>query len=165
VLAAYSEQLRQFYEGSLRPGRAKMVRGEYDPVCLGDWFHDRLVSWSRSLPKGRATPHIFRKTSLQYARKGEDINRQVAADAKVSESVLMTSYVKETDEEMRQASNRTFHRILAGLPPEVARRYGHVEKTASDLEGQLKIAAAAKDWTRVAQLSAELAGPGRPPAG
>jgi hypothetical protein len=55
VLAAYPEQLRQFYEGSLRPGTAKMVRREYDPVCLGDWFHGRLVAWSRSLPK--AGPH------------------------------------------------------------------------------------------------------------
>jgi hypothetical protein len=86
------------------------------------------------------------------------VNRQVAADAKVSEAVLMTSYVKETDEEMRQASNRTFHRILASLPPEVARQYGHAETTAGDLEEKLKRAAAAKDWTRVAQISAELAG-------
>jgi hypothetical protein len=66
---------------------------------------------------------------------------------------------------MRQASNRTFHRILASLPPEVARRYGHVETTTGDLEEQLKRAAAIKDWTRVAQISAELAGQGRSPAG
>src|SRR5262249_54481181 len=126
---------------------------------------ERIVAWSSSMPKGRATPHIFRKTSLQYARKGEDVNRQVAADAKVSESVLMTSYVKETDEEMRQASNRTFHRILASLSPEVAPQYGYAEAAGVDLEGQLKKAAAVKDWGRVAQLSAELAGQGRPPAG
>jgi hypothetical protein len=91
--------------------------------------------------------------------------RPLAADAEVSESVLMTSYVRETDEEMRQVSNRTFHRILASLSPEGARQYGYAETPAVDLEGQFKKAAAAKDWGRVAQLSAELAGPGRPPAG
>ena len=126
VFAAYNEQLRRFYEGSHRPGTAAMVLAEFAPECLGDWFHERLLDWSKSLPKGRATPHVFRKTSLQYARSGEDVNRQVARDARVSESVLMTNYVKETDEQIRQMSNRTFYRILASLPPEVARRYGHV---------------------------------------
>lgn len=42
---------------------------------------------------------MFRKTTLRYGRRGEDINRQVASDARVSES---TNYVKETDEELRQ---------------------------------------------------------------
>jgi hypothetical protein len=43
--------------------------------------------------------------------------------AEVGEYVMMTSYVKETDEEMRQKSNRTFHRIRASLAPEFARRF------------------------------------------
>ena len=38
---------------------------------------------------------------MQHARRGEDISRQIADDATVSESVLMTNYVKETDEESR----------------------------------------------------------------
>lgn len=38
---------------------------------------------------------------------------------------------------MRQASNRTFCRILASLSPEVARRYGHVESSKADLEKRL----------------------------
>jgi hypothetical protein len=58
--------------------------------------------WSKSNLKGPAFVHIFRKTTLQHARRGEDIARQIARDAMVSESVLMTNYVKETDEEMRQ---------------------------------------------------------------
>ena len=49
-----------------------------------------------------------------------------AIDARVGESVLMTSYVKETDEQLRQASNRTFARLLASLPVDLARRCGHV---------------------------------------
>jgi hypothetical protein len=65
------------------------------------------------------------KTGLQHDRRGEGINREVAADARVGGSVLMTSSVKETDEELRARSNRTYRRILASLTGEVARRYGH----------------------------------------
>jgi hypothetical protein len=43
------------------------------------------------------------------------INRQVAADTRVSESVMMTNYVQETDEEMRQRSNRTYRRISVAM--------------------------------------------------
>jgi hypothetical protein len=64
-----------------------MVGEQFRPVNLGDWFHERLAEWSASLTKGHATQHIFRKTTLQLARSGEDVNRQVAKDAKVSESV------------------------------------------------------------------------------
>jgi hypothetical protein len=92
------------------------------PSNLANWFYKKLKAWSRTLPKGYATTHIFRKTSLQYARNGEDINRQVAQDARVSEAVLMTHYVQETDEQRRAKSNRTYERILASLSPEVARR-------------------------------------------
>jgi hypothetical protein len=44
---------------------------------------------------------------------------------------MMASYVKETDEQMRQKSNRTFSRILASLSPDVARRYGRIEVGAA----------------------------------
>jgi hypothetical protein len=73
----------------------------------------------------------------------------------------MTNYVKETDEEMRQRSNRTFQRILASLSPEVARRYGHLEAQPSTLEEQLQTAAELKNWTLVAELSSRLAKSGR----
>ena len=36
------------------------------------------------------------------------VNRQVAHDARLSESVMMAHYVVERDEEIRQASNRTY---------------------------------------------------------
>ena len=39
---------------------------------------------------------------------------------------MMANYVRETDEEMRQRSNRTHHRIVASLSPKVRRRYGYV---------------------------------------
>lgn len=55
------------------------------------------------------------------------MNRQVAADARLSEGVMMTNYVKETDEQMRAKSNRMYRRILASLDLKVAQRYGHVE--------------------------------------
>ena len=80
----------------------------------------------------------------------------------MSESVLVGHYVKP---ELRRKSNRTFHRILAGLPPEVARRYGHVPATEGHLEKQLSDAIAAKDWPAVARLSAELAKQGHRPTG
>lgn len=70
VFAAYPEQLRAFYERTERLRQAKMVCSEFRPINLGDWFHDQLVTWSSTLVKGKATTHVFRKTSLQYARSG-----------------------------------------------------------------------------------------------
>jgi integrase len=165
VFAAYSAQLRQFYATGPRPSLAKLVGAEFSPVCLADWFHERVVAWSSTLPGGHATTHIFRKTSLQHARIGEDVNRQVARDARVSEGVMMASYVKETDEQMRQKSNRSFSRILASLAPEVARRYGHVEDGKAALAAQLQAAVAAKNWLLVGELSAKLAGEAQPRTG
>ena len=77
---------------------------------------------------------------LQYARSGEDVNRLVASDARVSENVMMTNYVKETDDEMRRKSNRTFCALIASLPPDVAEGYGYVEQAKSVL--QLNVEAA-----------------------
>jgi hypothetical protein len=116
-----------------------------------------MDDWSSTLEKGHAHIHVFRKTGLQYVRNGADINRQVAKDAKVSESVLMTNYVKETDEQLRQASNRTFARILASLPPHLAQRCGHAEQATEDLEGELKKAVEGENWLRAAELANRLA--------
>jgi hypothetical protein len=156
VFAAYNDELRRHHEHTGRPDNARRVGTEFKPLCLGDWFADRMDDWSASLPKGHAHTHVFRKTGLQYVRSGEDLNRQVAMDARVSESVLMTSYIKETDEQLRQASNRTFMRLLAGLPIPLARRCGHVDQQAG-LEEQLRQATEAKDWQKVAALGTQLA--------
>jgi hypothetical protein len=70
---------------------------------------------------------------------------------------MMTAYVKETDDELRARSNRTYARILAGLDGEVARRYGHAGQAAAPLEQQLQSAVTGQDWERAAALSALLA--------
>ena len=88
---------------------------------------------------------------------GEDANRLVAQDARVGEGVMMTSYVKETDEEMRQKSNRTFHRIRASLPVEVAKQFGYDEEAVDPLKKELAEATAAGNWDLVVRLGAELA--------
>ena len=147
VFAAYNQQLRRFYERTATPYKAEKVGHEFKPGNLGDWFHARLVDWSCSLPKGRATTHVFRKTSLQYALTGESSASRVAADARVSEGVLLRHYAKVTDPERREQSNRTFARIVASLDVEVAkRRYGHIPVNIATLERRLKAATKAKDW-------------------
>ena len=79
-------------------------------------------------------------------------DRQVAADVRVSESVMMTNYVKESDEEMRQRSNRTYRRIQASLSSEVAASYGHIQDARSEMESQLRAAIDAKDWAMVSDI-------------
>jgi hypothetical protein len=157
VFAAYNDQLREFYKTSSHPCRAQMVGTTFNPVCLGDWFHERLGDWSCTLPNGHVYTHVFRKTSLQYARRGEDASALVARDAKVSKDVMMTHYVQERDPELREASNRTFGRLLASVPTEVAVRYGHVEVAKSNLEKYLQEAITSKNWSLAAELSAKLA--------
>ena len=115
VFSRHTRQLRGHYQRSSRPHLANKVASEFTPDNLGDWFYDRVKDWSASLPNGSAYLHIFRKTSLQYARAGEDANRRVAA-----ERVMMTSYVQETDEQMCEKSNRTFERIARSLEAEVS---------------------------------------------
>ncbi len=158
VFGVSKEQLRRFHERGPRPWLAQRVSDEFDPQNLGDWFYGRVKEWSEGSTGGRAYLHVFRKTSLQYARSGEDLNRQVAADARLGVSVMLTSYVKETDEEMRAKSNRTYHRIAASLPPDVARRYGYAEAGIDPLVQRLQDAVARQDWGLVARLTAELQG-------
>ena len=157
VFAAYSDQLKEHYRNSKRPGTTKMVEDEFNPECVGNWLYKRLRDWSEGHAKGQAYIHVFRKTSLQYARRGEDAGQNVAKDAKVSEKVMMTHYVEEGDPELREASNRTYQRLLASLTPEVARRYGYVAPTPSALEEKLAAAIAAKDWRLVQEISAKMA--------
>jgi hypothetical protein len=114
------------------------------------------VEWSKTGGKGRASVHIVRKTTLQHAHRGEEITRQIASDARVNESVLMTNYVKETDEAMRQRSNRAYRRILASLSQQVAARYGHIQDARSEMESQLRAAVDAKDWEKAAEIPKRL---------
>jgi hypothetical protein len=157
VFAAYIEQLRQFHASSSRPERAAMVKDEFTPRCLGDWFYDRMADWSATSARGHAHPHVFRKTSLQLAWDGEEGRRQALADARVSEKVLLTNYLQQSDKGLREGSNRNYHRIAASLPPAVASRYGHAEASLAQLEEELAGAVAAKDWVLVAQVSADIA--------
>ena len=133
------------------------LKDEFSPRRFGEWFYQRVVEWSKTTAKGRAFVHIFRKTTLQHARRGEDIARQIASDLRVSESVLMTNYVKETDEEMRQRSNRTYRRILASLSSEVATRYGDVQGARSEMESQLRAAIDAQDWEAASEIAKRMA--------
>ncbi len=156
VFGAYPTHLRRFYEGQRRSRDAGNIREDFDPANVANWFHKKVTEWSKSLPGGHATTHIFRKTTLQYARRGEDINREVARDARVSEHVMMTNYAREFDPELRARSNRTFGRIAASFSPEVAARYGHVETAEAALERRLEAAVAAKDLDLAAALIARL---------
>ncbi|HJT77294.1 MAG TPA: hypothetical protein VJ739_08830 [Gemmataceae bacterium] len=163
VFGAYTEQIQRRHADNA--GCIKKIREDFTAQNFGRWVYERVKEWAEKYGKDQAFLHVFRKTALQHARRGEDINRQVAANARVGESVMMTSYVKETDDELRARSNRTFARIVASLPAEVARRYGHIETAPAPLERQLQAAVAAKDWDRVAVLSALMAKKRRPEVG
>lgn len=141
VFAANNEQLWRFHVAPARPDNARRVGTEFKPLCPGDWFADRMDGWPAAQPGGHAHTHVPRKTTLQYARIGEDIHRQLAADARVGESVLISSYVRETDEQLRQSSNRTSRRIVAGFPAGL----GYTGDPAAALEEQLRAAVEGKD--------------------
>jgi integrase len=156
IFAAYSAQLRSAHMASQRPCRAQMVKEKFRPTAFGDWLHDQVAEWSRTLPGGHAYLHVFRKTALQFARTGEDANRRVAEDARVGEKVMLGHYVTEQDEQLRASSNRTFQRLAAALPPEVALRFGHDVPQPDPLEVSLQAAVDARNWELVRQLSTQL---------
>ena len=136
---------------------AANVGQEYKPESFGNWLQSRIPEWAKATGHHHATPHVFRKTALQHARHGEDVNQLVAQDAKVTTSVMMRHYVNEHDEELCHASNRSYVRILRSLPLDIATRYGYqpVNGTA-DLEARLEAATKAKDWSLVADLANRL---------
>jgi integrase len=160
VFAAYNEQLRQYHRSLCHVSVANNVGVEFSPEAFCEWFHKRLGDWSKQNGNGHATHHVFRKTALQGARRGEDRNDRVAQDARVSRSVMMRHYVDETEEELWQASNRHYHRILAGLTPELARRYGDEEAVAGSPEQELRGAVEAKDWAKAKQIVERLSDAG-----
>ena len=77
----------------------------------------------------------------------------------VSERVMMSHYVEEGDPELREASNRIYDRLLASLPPDVAKQYGCLAPAAATLEVQLGSAMTARDWKLVAEISTKMARP------
>jgi integrase len=151
VFARYTEQIQTQHAENV--GCIRKIRADFTAKNFGRWVYERVKEWAEKNGKDKVFLHIFRKTALQHARRGEDINRRVAEDARVGESVMMTAYVKETDDELRARSNRTFARIAASLTSEVARRYGYNEQNRTDFEQQMLKAVAGKDWERVETLS------------
>jgi hypothetical protein len=121
-----------------------------------NWFHEQLKTWSQTTAKGPATLHVFRKTSLQFARVGEDVNRLVATDAKLTTEVMMSHYVAEGDEQLRQRSNRMYRRLIAGVADRVLERYGYRESLPSTQQ-QLQAAIAHEDWQLATDLTSKLA--------
>lgn len=155
VFAAYTGQLRAFHAGTKF---ANKVGEQFKPDAFGNWLQDRLGDWAEEVGANHASPHVFRKTALQLARDGEDINRSVAHDAKVTPSVMTGHYVREGDEALRASSNRTYGRILASLVQSgIAERFGHVPASEEErLKEELQRASAAGDWKAVKGIATRL---------
>jgi len=114
--------------------------------------------WAQVTGSEHATPHVFRKTSLQHANDGEELREQVAEDAALNVSVMVKHYLSKREKQLRQASNRCYQRILTSLPTDVAIRYGYIaDGQVVQLERLLRDATDAQDWSRVGELAAELA--------
>lgn len=158
VFAAYNSQLRSHHLANEKTAFANRVCADFNPQAFGDWLQARIPEWAESTGKEHAYPHAIRKTALQRARIGEDINRQVAEDARLGADVMLESYVIEGGEQHRQASNRTFRRLVKSLPEQVAFRFGYERpKIEETVEARLRDALEQGDWSKVAILSAELA--------
>lgn len=100
--------------------------------------------------------HVFRKTALQHALSGEHIQETVAAEARISPTVMRASYARPSDDESRGMSNGTFDRIRRSLPVEVAVQYGCEDKPVDRLAEKLDSARMDGDWEAVARLASEL---------
>lgn len=157
VFDAYSQQLHRFYLKRGRNSAAKRVRMDFDPQNFGEWMYRQIKDWQMATGRDNVYLHVFRKTGLQLARQGEDVNRELAADAAVSEGVMMASYVTEADLELRNRSNRMYRRLVQRLPGEVARRYGYDASQREQLAKDLNTALQISDWATVAKLASELA--------
>ena len=78
---------------------------------------------------------------------------------------MVRHYVDETDEELRQGSNRTYHRLIAGLSMEVASRYGYeADSEALGLQMRLQAAVNAQDWKTASDIAQQLVARGKPQA-
>jgi hypothetical protein len=163
VFASYNDQIRRFHDRNGRPDIARRVGEVFSPQCLGNWLADRMEDWSSPLANGHAYVHLLRKSAMQFALDGENINREVAGDLRVGEAVMNKSYVKETDEALRQKSNRTFYRIPLNWPRDLQERLGHVEESSAALKQQLRKATEAENWGLANTLIATLAMSNGPP--
>lgn len=162
VFSAYPKQLLICHAN--KPTWLQHVDEEYAPERLGEWLYDRIKDWAQR-QGNPAYVHTFRKTAMQFARRGEDVNPQVAAALRVSPRVMLGHYVNEDDALLHRYSNDTFNRIAAALPVEVACRYGYKEAEHSSLQRQLHVAIASENWDLAKELAARLAGNGRSEAG
>lgn len=152
IFGAYNVQVRQFYTKHSRPNDARKVGAEFSPRSVADWFYERLKEWSST-----ATLHMFRKTTMQHAREGADLDTQTARNLRVSLAVFKEHYVKPSDRQLWHGSNRTFANILASLPPEVRKRYGHDEPAPDPRKAEFETAVAAGDWKTAKRLLTALA--------
>ncbi len=156
VFAALSDQLRAHHRTK---GNVKAARNvlDFSPENAGRWFYERIKAWSA----GGSYVHMLRKTIMQMARAGEDVNLAVAKDASVTKGVMLDHYVSEDDPEMRAKADRMYRRICDGLAPKVAEAFGHRRSGTEAIERQLRDAVAGKDWERAKRLSGQLAKQGR----
>jgi hypothetical protein len=100
---------------------------------------------------------------LQLAYRGGVADAKIASDASITQGVMLDHYVDDTDEELLLKSNRTFERILASLPLNVAQRYGYnAELEGTGMTSLLKAAVDRQDWAAVEELMAKIKGGGKP---
>lgn len=152
VFAKLNDQIREFHLTEGRKSAARMVK-EFDVYNAGRWFYERVREWSG----GEAYVHMLRKTVLQYARAGQDVTRSLAKDARVSEGVMMTHYVKEEDLQHQAASNAMYQRLCLSMRPEVARAFGHAHSAIAVLEQRLRDATGDRNWPLVREIAEKLA--------
>ena len=156
VFAAYNSQLRR-HHAEKRAASSRKVSQQYNPTAFADWFHAKLVNWSKTAPNGHATQHAFRKTGLQFAYRGGLADSLIASDASITDSVMHGNYVDDTDQELLLKSNRTFERIVTSLPLKVAERYGYnPDEEGAGLPDLLKAAIDRQDWDAVEELMAKI---------
>jgi integrase len=157
VFAAYNEQLRSHYSKIKNTVAANKVGEHYNPTAFADWFHGKLVEWSKTAPNGHATQHAFRKTGLQFAYRGGMADAKIASDASITKSVMLDHYVDDTEEELCLKSNRTFERLLNSLPLKVAQRYGYIPELEGDgFTDVLKAAIERQDWQGAKEVLEQL---------
>ncbi len=151
VFAKLNDQIRDFHGTEGRKSAARLVK-EFDVYNAGRWFYEQVKKWDSN-----AYVHMFRKTSLQYARAGQDAAQSLAKDARVSEGVMMAHYVKEEDLQFRAASNAMYQRLCLSMTPEVAAAFGHEHSATAILEQRLRNAIGSRNWPLVGEIAKKLA--------
>ena len=156
VFGGFTTELRKYHKRT-NPGMEKAVNEVFSTKALGWWFNKRLQSWAMRSNREHASHHSFRKTALQIAHVGEDRSGAVAQDASITRSVMVRHYVDDNDEALRGRSNRTFYRLIGGLNPEVARRYGYtVDSDELGMTVRLQAAISTRDWQAVVETAQQL---------